>query len=75
MFLPGRGLLRASCRAYRNVNGVAAPETSAGSRYDGAIVVSKAMVSWPSAGLCARTFSTDTVTSKKETRTVPTTKR
>jgi hypothetical protein len=48
MSLPGKGLISASCSAYRKANGVAIPAVSAGSRNEGAIEASKAMVSWPS---------------------------
>ena len=44
MSLPGRGLISASCRAYRNTNGVPIPGVSAGSRNEEAIEASKAMV-------------------------------
>src|SRR5262245_6332904 len=52
MSLPGNGLSSASCSAYRNTNGVAIPEVSAGSRNEDAIETSNAMVSCPS-GDCA----------------------
>ncbi len=45
MLLPGRGFSSASCMAYMNTNGVAIPAVSAGSKNEGEIETSKAMVS------------------------------
>src|SRR5216683_7119640 len=53
MSLPGSGLIRASCRAYRKTNGTPIPGVSAGSRKVRAIETSKAMVSCPSGWDCA----------------------
>src|SRR5258707_69353 len=59
MSLPGSGLIRASCSAYRNTNGVPMPGVSPGSRKVGAIEASKAIVNWPSGWACAAASPVD----------------
>jgi len=65
-WLPGIGLTRASCMAYRTQNGVRTPTTSAGSNQAGAKVTYNAQRISPSGLVCAAAGSARPPASRRE---------